>query len=400
MATILQAAGDCGFSVPFAWPSSPAIGTTATTISKLPRHDDVMGGAESGHTTDPEEVFNEYSGEFKGVTRPGEGGVFLPRPGGVSVVTRRSGHDRGCGGGTSEAVSLGESRRPSHTASPALGLGPPSPSPGMLPREIEFQAARLTARTPEKSAIFLHQAGVQKKHHCNDADEQATTRAPSTGPRDPRDQIRETGASRNELRDCYDGNSPAPPPINRGWGESSKKRVPSTLGAGVGAGVSEMDCPPGGYCDGEEPQPRRRPPAYCRVVVVGAGASGLSAAACLRARGEDGVVILERWEAGYFRFRRVRCGRYCLSDIMSCLVCVDFLFQRNIGSVGGVQSAVAVQQHFAVPAGARLVASGRRGRCPQPSVEMSPVAESRSQQALNIQSVAAIATFRAAQGDV
>lgn len=35
-------------------------------------------------------------------------------------------------------------------------------------------------------------------------------------------------------------------------------------------------------------------PSFCRVVVVGAGASGLSAAACLRARGEAGVLILER----------------------------------------------------------------------------------------------------------
>lgn len=37
------------------------------------------------------------------------------------------------------------------------------------------------------------------------------------------------------------------------------------------------------------------PSPFCRVVVVGAGASGLSAAACLRARGEAGVLILERW---------------------------------------------------------------------------------------------------------
>ena len=34
--------------------------------------------------------------------------------------------------------------------------------------------------------------------------------------------------------------------------------------------------------------------SFCRVVVVGAGASGLSAAACLRVQGEAGVLILER----------------------------------------------------------------------------------------------------------
>lgn len=53
----------------------------------------------------------------------------------------------------------------------------------------------------------------------------------------------------------------------------------------------------------------RLPPMFCRVVVVGAGASGLSAAACLRARGEDGVVILERW-GGCSRFGDIR--EYCL----------------------------------------------------------------------------------------
>lgn len=35
-------------------------------------------------------------------------------------------------------------------------------------------------------------------------------------------------------------------------------------------------------------------PDFCRVLVVGAGASGLSAAACLKRRGEEGVLILER----------------------------------------------------------------------------------------------------------
>lgn len=35
-------------------------------------------------------------------------------------------------------------------------------------------------------------------------------------------------------------------------------------------------------------------PDFCRVVVVGAGASGLSAAACLKRRGEHDVLLLER----------------------------------------------------------------------------------------------------------
>lgn len=35
-------------------------------------------------------------------------------------------------------------------------------------------------------------------------------------------------------------------------------------------------------------------PAFCRVVIVGAGASGLSAGACVRAQGETDVLILER----------------------------------------------------------------------------------------------------------
>ncbi|CBN76497.1 conserved unknown protein [Ectocarpus siliculosus] len=339
MATILKAAGDCGFSVPFSWPSSPAAGTTAITISKPPRHDDFVGGVESGNTTDSEEPVDEYySGEFKGVTRPGEGGVmprprgvaggaarwreegggFLPRPGGVSVTTGRSGHDNGCGGGTSAAVSNGEGGMRSRTTSPVPGLGPPSPSPGMLPSDIEFQAAGQTARTPGIMAIFPNQAGVQKKYHCNDADVQATTRAPFTGPRDPQDRIPATGASRNGLRESCDGISPAPPPLDTSWRESSKERIPGSLGVRVGTGVSEMDCPARGYSDVAEPQPRRRPPAYCRVVVVGGGASGLSAAACLRARGEDGVVILERseslcgaWARQYEGLRITTRRRHC-----------------------------------------------------------------------------------------
>ncbi|CAM9800957.1 unnamed protein product [Ectocarpus fasciculatus] len=328
MATILQAAVECGFSVPFSWPSPPD-GTT-----KLPRHDDVIGGVENGHTTDPEKPVDEYySEDFKGVTRPGEvgvvprprgvaggtarwreeGGVFLPRPGGVSVATGRSGHESDCGGEGSEAVSLG-----ANTTFPAPGLGPRSPSLGMLPRGIEVQPAGLTARTPEKSTMFLHCAGVQTKYHCDDAAGQATARAPSTGLRDPRDRIRETGASRNGLRESCDGKSPAPPLLDTGWGESSEERVPTSLGVKVGTGVSEMDFPAGNYSDGIGPQPRRRPPAYCRVVVVGAGASGLSAAACLRARGEDGVVILERsesvcgaWARQYEGLRITTRRRHC-----------------------------------------------------------------------------------------
>lgn len=35
-------------------------------------------------------------------------------------------------------------------------------------------------------------------------------------------------------------------------------------------------------------------PGFCRVVVVGGGASGLSTAACLRMRGEEDVIVLER----------------------------------------------------------------------------------------------------------
>ena len=43
------------------------------------------------------------------------------------------------------------------------------------------------------------------------------------------------------------------------------------------------------------PKPVPAPPEYCRVVVVGGGASGLSVAACLRCRGEESVLVLERY---------------------------------------------------------------------------------------------------------
>lgn len=51
----------------------------------------------------------------------------------------------------------------------------------------------------------------------------------------------------------------------------------------------------GGRRDNEVLLEGGRPlPSFCRVVVVGGGASGLSAAACLRARGEADVLVLER----------------------------------------------------------------------------------------------------------
>ncbi|CAM9676969.1 unnamed protein product, partial [Sphacelaria rigidula] len=59
-------------------------------------------------------------------------------------------------------------------------------------------------------------------------------------------------------------------------------------------------------------------PEFCRVVVVGAGASGLSAAACLKRRGEHDVLLLERsssvggsWAAQYEGLKITTRHKHC-----------------------------------------------------------------------------------------
>ncbi len=102
--------------------------------------------------------------------------------------------------------------------------------------------------------------------------------------RGPRDSSSSNSSSRSCSGHAGDDHPPQPQPLK--WGEQGA-RDGSTGDAGAGPGGRDAAA----FQDQGGAQQKQQ---YCRVMVVGAGASGLSAAACLRARGEDGVVILER----------------------------------------------------------------------------------------------------------
>lgn len=68
------------------------------------------------------------------------------------------------------------------------------------------------------------------------------------------------------------------------WGDSGNLSFSTSLENQQASGVTDAV---------SQPAPSSFP-EFCRVVVVGAGASGLSAAACLKRRGEHDVLLLER----------------------------------------------------------------------------------------------------------
>ena len=258
MANILQLARECGFSVPFsrAPPPRPAAAAAAKPY--------LVAAAGVGEPRGNEDtVGGDTPRGFEGVRAPGKGGVenagrlvgddggrgmSLPRPGGVSVAA--SGPSYG-----SRCVQAG-------------GLSPHPP---------------LAGRSDAACNEPIHGVGAGV--------------AVARERRGQRQQKEEKGNVQGESSACW-----AEAVSRRKYSaivQAAKKHGGDFPGAGttqasgvrvVGERAETVD---GWSSEGVQLQ-RQLPPARCRVVVVGAGASGLSAAACLRARGEDGVVILER----------------------------------------------------------------------------------------------------------
>lgn len=259
MANILQLARECGFSVPFSRPSPPCLAAAT-----------VMPCVADGGVRDPRVVEYIASGDAprgvedacpqgrEGVGKirrlGGAGGreVCLPRPGRVSVAASGSMY--------------------SWSGVQAGGLSPHPPLAGWADAACHGRVSGLGGGV----AVASEGRGQQQRLG---------------------EQEEGQGQGQNESSKCCTTT------VSRG--------IPSTIVqaggkhgsnvAGNGATKAAGNGVPGEWAGGVNGQsseglrPQRQlPPARCRVVVVGAGASGLSAAACLRARGEDGVVILER----------------------------------------------------------------------------------------------------------
>lgn len=58
--------------------------------------------------------------------------------------------------------------------------------------------------------------------------------------------------------------------------------------------VGDLEMGTASFAEAEPPEVSDVVPQYSRVVIVGAGASGLSTAACLRMKGEGDAIVLER----------------------------------------------------------------------------------------------------------
>eukprot|EP00752_Nemacystus_decipiens_P001331 g1321.t1 len=281
MANILQLALECGFSVPFSRTPPPRPGTAAATCCAA---DNGVGGLRDVDNTGVGDTPRGFGGVRpsgrRGVENVGrlgggeERGMFLPRPDGVSVTASGSSYGSG--------------------SVPTDGIAPYSPLAGRRSDDAGVGNAGGVSGTSEKRRP-QQQGGVEE----------------------------EGGRGRcEESRKC--------------WMETVSRRRSSTImqaggehgGVFGGTGATQafdvgvqgvrVETVNGQFSEGKQLQ-RQLPPAHCRVVVVGAGASGLSAAACLRARGEDGVVVLERsdsvcgaWSRQYeglrITTRRAHCG--------------------------------------------------------------------------------------------
>lgn len=284
---MLRVARECGFSVPFSRspssssPTALAAAATVTTTtaetpsviitsgvdamsseqcSLLPERDAMIGDDDpwrgvrgagqrpwKGGAENVQPV-EHAPRNFGHVTEDdGERGMFLPRPGGVSVAaTGRRPRYGGSRGGHGRADGL-----PSH----------PPPPPGSE-----------RAGCDGVGAVGGGTGGNREKQEASGLCEEHQQRA------EEEEEVEE-----NESR-----------------ASSTTSLTSSSLSSSSSSSSSEVESVQSpattDETTSEQKPPRRLPPAHCRVVVVGAGASGLSAAACLRARGEDRVVVLERCE--------------------------------------------------------------------------------------------------------
>lgn len=265
MANILQLARECGFSVPLSRPPPPRLGAAAATpvLSRLA--DDGVGAPRGTKTI----AGGDTPGGLEGVRSPGRGGVeksrclkggggrqaCLPRPDGMSVPAPGSSYGSSC-------VWVG-------------GLSPhPHPHPPL---------AGGSDAACDRDVVLGAGGGVEATCEVRGQKEQG------------QEEEEEQGQSENSK--CWTTVSQRTSSVTAQAGGKHGgdfAGAGATQASGVGVLGERAGIANGRSSEGAQLQ-RQLPPAHCRVVVIGAGASGLSAAACLRARGEDGVVVLERW---------------------------------------------------------------------------------------------------------
>lgn len=275
MVNILQLARECGFSVPFSRPPPPpprpaaaaAVAVTAAAAASEPScvADGGIGTARATTTHIAVDSVNAGGSESarppgRGVARVGRLGslrggggcqVGLPRPDGVSMPPSEAGDGNGC-------VQASSLRPHLSLAAGAAGADCGSGDVGAGGDEAASEGRG------------QRQQGGEEKEWKGRGENSKRWMAESQ--------------RKSSIAEQADG--------QYGDRDFAGAGVIQTLRVGVVDGrvrVADRRA-----SEGLQLQ-RQLPPAYCRVVVVGAGASGLSAAACLRARGEDRVVVLERW---------------------------------------------------------------------------------------------------------
>lgn len=356
MANMLHVARECGFSVPFSRHPSHSSLAAATLTAKTPRV--AYGGDAIASERSPPSERNITGGDprsVEGAGRPWNGGaenvrpsehvprsfghvaddggqgIFLPRPGGVSVsaIGSRYGGSRGSepSGCLALHQPLGCEGSGCEAAVGGVGGGPEEKKTSGAceyrqqgereeeeegEEENESRASSTTSLTSSSTTSLSSSSSYPSSN--NDLGLPTAIRSSTlatgagrgrraaaegaTGDR-PVGLVGDDSAKQQRLeKGSWQGIQAEPPTPSFGavWDKSDNERLSSGRRAndvafGVGASIETVQSPTGGSSE----QPQQLPPASCRVVVVGAGASGLSAAACLRARGEDRVVVLERW---------------------------------------------------------------------------------------------------------
>lgn len=267
MANILQLARVCGFSVPLSRPPPPrpaaATAAAATIIGADagtggPRGiETFVGGGTPGGSRCRRPPGRGRAEEFGRLGGGGgqEGG--LPRPDGVASGVVASGSS----GGGSSGVQVG-----------SLSTHPPLAGGGTdAARGGGFGGAGVVAGGEGRGQ--QRQGEEEEEEEEQGQSENSTCRTATSVSQRKSSVVVQAGG-----KHCCGSFA--------GTGATQTSGV-GVLGGGVGVASGRSS-------EGTQRLQGQLPPAHCRVVVVGAGASGLSAAACLRARGEDGVVVLER----------------------------------------------------------------------------------------------------------
>lgn len=275
MASTLTAAKECGFSIAFC--RDPLATTTiaiAATAADMPMSaGDKFLDCEQGHTR--AEIVG--SGEARWSRKARLVAGRAPSSTATARCSSFAANDVGQGGAS---VSLPRPEGVLHDGNPSHGVDGPN---GLAtPTEKRDSGASLSLASSE---------GCRRRDVCDGGKEGASATATpipakpdsvvevsSFGgavPRDGAAVAEEGGASSHRREDA--GLSEMPPMHAERFPEAAEEEEDAGKFVDISA-------------SGEGPSS----PSFCRVVVVGAGASGLSAAACLRARGEADVLILER----------------------------------------------------------------------------------------------------------